>query len=101
MPCCDAMDEALLSKIRLSIISELLTNAWVSFPELLVATGATNGNLNTHLAKLVACRYVTEHKTISGRRPLTQYRITDAGRRAFFSHLEELQRIARSATRHS
>jgi len=95
------MDEALLSKIRLSIISELLSTVWVSFPELLKATGATNGNLSTHLAKLVACRYISEHKTISGRRPLTQYRITEAGRRAFFAHVEDLQRIAKAAKHRS
>lgn len=91
------MDETLLSKIRLSIVSELLTNAWVSFPELLKATGATNGNLSTHMTKLIETGYVNEDKSIVGRRPLTRYSITTKGRRAFYGHLEELQSIARAA----
>ncbi len=94
------MDETLLSNIRLSIISELLTSTWVSFPELLKATGATNGNLSTHLAKLVDAAYIREDKSIAGRRPLTRYSMTPAGRRAFFNHLEELEAIARAARSH-
>lgn len=93
------MDELLLSRVRLSIVSELLTASWVSFPDLLDSVGATNGNLNTHLAKLVAANYVKEEKTFMGRRPSTRYRLTARGRKAFFDQVEELQNVARSASR--
>ena len=92
------MDELLLSRIRLAIVSELLTASWISFPDLLESVGATNGNLNTHLAKLVEASYVKEEKTFAGRRPLTRYRLTAKGRKAFFDQVEQLQEIARSAS---
>lgn len=87
------MDELLLSKIRLGVIAELLTSDWVTFTELARSLGVTQGNLGAHLAKLVGAGYVDEEKTFVNRRPLTRYRLTDAGRRAFTDHVARLQSL--------
>jgi len=91
------MDDVLLSKVRLSVVAELLPAEWVAFSELQKATGASNGNLGAHLAKLVDAGYVTEEKTFVARRPQTRYRLTRSGRSAFVKHVAELQALATSA----
>ncbi|MDE2480710.1 MAG: transcriptional regulator [bacterium] len=87
------MDDVLLSKVRLAIVMELLAADWVSFSELGRATEVTAGNLATHLARLVEAGYVKERKSFHGRRPLTTYHLTAAGKRALTSHADWLARM--------
>ena len=85
------MDELLLSKIRLSIIAELLSADWVTFSALQKAVNTTNGNLGAHLGKLIEAKYVDEEKTFVDRRPLSRYHLTKTGRDAFVAHVRDLQ----------
>lgn len=85
------MDELLLSKIRLSIIAELLPADWVAFSALVRAVDTTNGNLGAHLGKLIEAGYVEEEKTFVDRRPLSKYHLTKTGREAFVAHVRDLQ----------
>ncbi len=85
------MDELLLSKIRLSIIAELLGDEWVSFTALQRSIETTNGNLGAHLGKLIEAGYVTEEKTFVNRRPLSRYALTERGRTAFIAHVRQLE----------
>jgi DNA-binding transcriptional ArsR family regulator len=87
-------DELFLSRVRLAIVAELVNADWITFSELQNAIDATNGNLGTHLLKLVEAGYVQEEKRFIGRRPQTRYRLTRAGRGAFLRHVEELRAIA-------
>ena len=91
------MDELLLSKIRLGAIAELLTAEWVAFPALLKAIGTTQGNLGSHLAKLVDAGYISEEKTFVEKRPQTRYRLTPRGREAFKKHVTEMQTLLERA----
>ena len=87
------MDDLLLSKIRLGVVSSLLANEWVAFSELQRSLEASQGNLGAHLTKLVDAGYVEEVKTFVNRRPLTQYRLTQKGRGAFVDHVQQLQSL--------
>jgi DNA-binding MarR family transcriptional regulator len=87
------MDELLLSRIRLTVIGELVNASWVSFSELQQAVEATNGNLGSHIAKLVEAGYVKEEKRFEGRRPLSRYQLTRTGRAALMNHVAALQAI--------
>jgi len=87
------VDELLLSKIRLGIVAELLTSEWIAFPALLKALQTTNGNLGSHLAKLVDAGYVQEEKTFVDRRPQTRYRLSESGRNAFVAHVRQMQSL--------
>lgn len=92
------MDDLLLSKIRLGIVSALLANEWVAFSELQRSLDASQGNLGAHLAKLVDAGYVEEVKTFVNRRPLTQYRLTSKGRGAFVAHVQQLQSLLKETS---
>jgi DNA-binding PadR family transcriptional regulator len=52
-------------------------------------TGLTRGNLSTHMAKLTGAGYVSETKEFVDRKPRTEYRITEAGRKAYRAYLKE------------
>lgn len=94
--------EVLLSKIRLTIVAELLVAEWVSFSELRHAIDdVTNGNLSTHLAKLLEEGFIEEHKQFVGKRPNTRYRLTEHGRTALIDHASWLNSIVASAKRSS
>ncbi len=90
------MDELLLSKVRLTIVAELLASEWVTFSELQKSADTTNGNLGAHLGKLVAAGYVQEEKRFVGRRPQTRYRRSQPGRTAILRHVAELQELVES-----
>lgn len=92
------MDDLLLSKIRLGIVSALLANEWVAFSELQRSLDASQGNLGAHLAKLVDAGYVEEVKAFVNRRPLTQYRLTPTGRGAFVAHVQQLQSLLKETS---
>jgi predicted ArsR family transcriptional regulator len=87
------VDELLLSKIRLSVIAELINVDWVAFSDLQQATQTTNGNLGAHLGKLVEAGYVSEEKTFVNRRPQTRYRLSKTGHTAFVQHVRDMQRL--------
>ena len=87
----------MLSKIRLAIIAELLGAQWVSFSALQQATNTTNGNLGTHLGKLVDAGYVNEEKTFVDRRPQSRYQLTQTGRDAFVGHVKSLEALLGAA----
>jgi len=87
------VDEVLLSKIRLSVVAELLGVDWMTFSALQRSIAATNGNLGAHLAKLVEAGYVSEEKSFVDRRPQSRYALTSLGREAFVAHVRELQSL--------
>ena len=87
------MDEILLSKVRLSVVAELLAAEWVPFGELCDAVGTSNGNLGSHLVKLRSVGYIEEEKRFVGRRPQSRYRLTANGRSAMLRHVEALQKL--------
>ncbi len=94
------MDELLLSKIRLSIVAELLANEWVPFSMLQRAVNTTNGNLGAHLGKLVDAGYVKEEKAFVDRRPQSRYSLTTVGRDAFVAHVKTLEHLLENVEAH-
>ena len=92
------MDELLLSKVRLAIIGQLVNAEWVSFSELKQSIEVTNGNLGSHVARLVDAGYIKEEKRFEGRRPQSRYRLTKAGRSALLRHVAALQALVDSAS---
>ncbi len=91
-----AIDELLLSKVRLGIVAELLNADWLAFSELARSLEVSNGNLGAHLGKMFEAGYVDEEKSFVNRRPLTRYRLTQRGREAFASHVGQLQSLLRA-----
>ena len=87
------LDPIIHSRLRLAILSVLIASESADFNFLKEATGATDGNLSTHLTKLEQAGFVTIKKTFVGKKPSTNVRITKKGRAAFSSYLEALEHM--------
>jgi len=71
-----ALDNVILSRIRLGIMAYLSTVSPASFSELASKLATSNGNLSTHLTKLEKAGYVTIEKGYKGKRPQTLAHLT-------------------------
>ncbi len=87
------LDKLIHERLRLGIISALAANDSMSFSDLKNLLQTTDGNISVHARKLEEAGYVACEKSFKGRVPLTEYRITDAGREAlnrYLNHMEAL-----------
>ena len=85
------------SKIRLGLMSVLVANESMSFNELKDLLELTDGNLASHLRALEDAQYLQVQKQFAGRKPLTTYRSTEIGQRAFAVHLSVLENMIRQS----
>jgi len=69
----------------------LSTVSPASFPELQQKTGATNGNLSTHLTKLETAGFIEQIKGYNGKKPQTLVHLTETGRGAWIEYLETMK----------
>ena len=97
-----ALDLLIHGRTRLAIISSLAVNPTLTFNELKALTETTDGNLSVHARKLEEAGYVSCTKGFEGRLPKSEFRLTDAGRRAlqqYLNHMEAIIKHARSKGR--
>jgi DNA-binding MarR family transcriptional regulator len=85
-----SLDPVIHAPIRLIVMSALAVNEAAEFTYLRGITGATDGNLASHLRRLEEADYVHMEKRFVRRRPQTLYSLTERGRIAFESYLAEL-----------
>jgi DNA-binding MarR family transcriptional regulator len=87
------LDKVIHERMRLGIISALAANDSLSFNDLKRLLNTTDGNVSVHARKLEEAGYLQCLKSFSGRVPLTEYKITDEGRKAlerYLNHMEAL-----------
>ena len=77
----------------MSALNALPRREMLEFVRLRAITGATDGNLGSHLTTLEKSGYVTIVKDFVGKRPRTRVGITAPGRRAFQGHVAYLREI--------
>lgn len=80
-------------KLRLALLSLLVTVEQAEFTWLRSRTGATDGNLGAQLLKLEETGYVKVEKKFVQRKPQTLYRITDSGREALAEYVRALKQL--------
>ncbi len=85
-----AIDEVFHSRIRLAAVSVLLSTGEAEFTYVRDAIGATDGNLNAHMRKLEEAGYITVRKSFFNRKPVTHYRLSERGKKAFQEYVERL-----------
>jgi DNA-binding MarR family transcriptional regulator len=93
------LDDAVLSRPRLSILAALVSGDALDFTFLQKNLGISDGNLGTHLRKLEAEKYIRSKKVFVKRKPKTWFQITPEGRAALerlFRQLEEMLAQPRS-----
>lgn len=93
MPELPELNPVVHGKIRLALLSLLVTVEKAEFTWLRSRTGATDGNLGAQLAKLEEAGYVKVEKKFVQRKPHTLYRITDAGRDALAEYVRALKQL--------
>lgn len=86
-----SLDAMLLSELRLSIMSVLMSLEEADFLYIKEVTGATSGNISVQLDKLSAVGYITIEKGFFGKRTRTTCKLTALGRSAFVKHFEALK----------
>ncbi|SDD31943.1 winged helix-turn-helix domain-containing protein [Kordiimonas lacus] len=84
------IDDVIHSRVRLAIMSYLMTAKEADFTELKTALKVSDGNLSTHLTKLEGTGYVTQEKKFVGKKPQTSVQMTPEGEAAFKAYLEGL-----------
>lgn len=84
------------SRIRLGIMSVLMVNDSIDFVSLKELLDTTDGNLASHLNALEKNDLITFKKQFIGRKPNTQFRITESGRLAFKEHLNYLEKLMKN-----
>ena len=86
-------DELILSRVRLGIVSALVSGDELEFTYLRDALKLSDGNLSVQIRKLEEAGYIKVKKIFIDRKPKTFCRITPKGRKAIgrlVKHLENL-----------
>lgn len=91
MPEFPELDPLLHSRLRLAIVSLLMSVEWAEFNHLKEETGASSGNLSVQLDKLEKAGYIEVIKDFKGKKPRTSCRVAEKGVRAFESYVEALK----------
>ena len=90
-------NETIHQPIRLRIMAALCAlekaERGLDFTRLKTLTGATDGNLGSHIDTLARADYVAIEKLFANRRPKTLVTATRAGRRAFADHVAFLRDV--------
>ncbi len=87
------LDKVIHERMRLGITSALAANDKLSFTELKTLLNTTDGNISVHARKLEDAGYLTCAKSFNGRVPLTEYKITAAGRKALVRYLDHMEAL--------
>ncbi len=87
------LDRLIHERLRLGIVSALAANESLTFNELKKLLNTTDGNLSVHARKLEDAHYIGCRKSFEGRMPKTEYRLTEAGRRALEKYLDHMEAL--------
>lgn len=87
------LDPLLHQELRLAVVSFLANVEGADFKKLLEVTEASKGNLSVQISKLQKAGYITVTKTFKGNYPHTQCAITDTGRTALETYVDNLKKL--------
>jgi len=89
----DALDPLIHQPLRTRIVAFLAGATEVTFTELKQTLEVSDGNLESHLKKLVAADYVAVRKESGNGRPQTFYTLTPTGQAALQGYVAALQAL--------
>lgn len=87
------LDDVIHSRIRLAIMSVLISVDEAEFTFLRDKVKATDGNTSVHLKKLEDAGYILVNKNFVDRKPVSTYRLSAKGRKAFELYVERLESL--------
>jgi DNA-binding MarR family transcriptional regulator len=91
----EQLDKVLEHRVRLQIMSVLVTNDAYDFNALKEMLNVTDGNLASHIKALEKEKYISVSKSFVDRKPNTRYKISEKGRTAFRKHLDALEQVVK------
>jgi DNA-binding HxlR family transcriptional regulator len=92
-------DRLIYERVRLGIMSALAMNEQLTFNELKSLFDVSDGNLSAHARKLEEAGYVVCTKSFEARRPKSEYRITQVGKKALLRYLEHIEAVIKATRR--
>jgi DNA-binding MarR family transcriptional regulator len=92
----EGLNKAFDSRVRLGIMSVLAVNDTLDFNSLKEYLEVTDGNLASHLKGLEKEDLIGVQKSFIGRKPNTQYFMTNQGKKAFEAHINALESLIKS-----
>lgn len=87
------LDRVLHQPVRTRLVAFLATHGEAAFTDLKRALKVTDGNLEAHMKKLTAAKYIKARRETAGGRPQTLYCLSGRGRNAFERYVETLQHL--------
>ncbi len=87
------LNKAFDHRVRLGIMTVLISQDWSDFTKLKEMLDLTDGNLASHIKALEENQYIEVRKSFIGKKPNSSYRVTKSGQKAFLHHIEALQNI--------
>ncbi|HET6418926.1 MAG TPA: transcriptional regulator [Geobacteraceae bacterium] len=87
------LDAILHQPIRTRIVAYLAGREEATFMELKRVLEISDGNLESHLKKLISADYISTRKDTGNRRQQTLYILTETGREALKTYLSSLQEL--------
>ena len=85
------LDPILHSKLRLAIVSLLVSEEKADFARIKEITKATSGNISVQIQKLETAGYITVKKSFKDNYPNTEVQLTKEGLLAFERYVEALK----------
>lgn len=86
-------DPVLTSRVRLAILSALVSLDEAEFVQLRDLLQLTQGNLSVHASKLEEAGYLRIDKKFVDRKPVTTFVLTSEGRAALVAHVRQLKKV--------
>ncbi|WP_273130576.1 winged helix-turn-helix domain-containing protein [Bacillus weihaiensis] len=87
------LNELIHAKVRLGIMSLLMTYDECDFTLLKKSLSITDGNLSSHLKKLEEANYINMQKTFVSKKPKTIVEITETGSKAYKEYIRTIEEI--------
>ena len=87
------LDAVLHQPVRTQIVAYLIGREEATFSEFKRVLGVSDGNLESHMKKLIAAEYVATRKDASNARQQTVYSLTPGGRAALRRYMANLQQM--------
>ncbi len=89
------LDDIIHARLRLAIMAVLVSVDEAEFTFLREKVKTTDGNLSVHLQKLEEAEYISVKKRFVERKPVSSYKLTQKGRKAFELYIDRLEQMIR------
>ncbi|ALO45825.1 winged helix-turn-helix domain-containing protein [Pseudohongiella spirulinae] len=87
------LDNLIHERTRLALISALAVHGRMSFSELKTLLNMTDGNLSVQARKLEEAGYLSCDKQFEGRKPKTEFALTNQGRKALQRYVDHMEAL--------